>query len=309
MYLTLKVEPATLSGKVTDGGAAAEGAVVTLVSTDGDNVRYTATTDAEGNYSMNVIQNQRNYDVTVVDANGKEDFAEDCKFDGTSNLNLSLADVVVVDNSKGAAHTDVEGAVVKFNFNLPAGKSAIVLPVDLTADEAKALFGADVEINEFEQTTFAGQDLYLIFKAVNAIQAGKPYMISLSSDVASTLRLRAKDVKSALPVVIDERAEVNGTYVAKEKEAGLFTLEDGTFVTDNPNARMASQIAPYSAFVKILDPYFTNIKYSVGIPSGVEVIEADDIDADAEIYNLQGIRVKNPTPGIYIVNGEKVYLK
>lgn len=309
MYLTLKVEPATLSGKVTDGGTAAAGAVVTLVSTDGDNVRYTATTDAEGNYSMNVIQNQRNYDVTVVDANGKEDFAEDCKFDGTSNLNLSLADVVVVDNSKGAAHTDVEGAVVKFNFNLPAGKSAIVLPVDLTADEAKALFGADVEINEFEQTTFAGQDLYLIFKAVNAIQAGKPYMISLSSDVASTLRLRAKDVKSALPVVSDERAEVNGTYVAKEKEAGLFTLEDGTFVTDNPNARMASQIAPYSAFVKILDPYFTNIKYSVGIPSGVEVIEADDIDADAEIYNLQGIRVKNPTPGIYIVNGEKVYLK
>lgn len=309
MYLTLKVEPATLSGKVTDGDAAAAGAVVTLVSTDGDNVRYTATTDAEGNYSMNVIQNQRNYDVTVVDANGKEDFAEDCKFDGTSNLNLSLADVVVVDNSKGAAHTDVEGAVVKFNFNLPAGKSAIVLPVDLTADEAKALFGADVEINEFEQTTFAGQDLYLIFKAENAIKAGKPYMISLSSDVASTLRLRAKDVKSALPVVKDERAEVNGTYVAKEKEAGLFTLEDGTFVTDNPNARMASQIAPYSAFVKILDPYFTNIKYSVGIPSGVEVIEADDIDADAEIYNLQGIRVKNPTPGIYIVNGEKVYLK
>lgn len=309
MYLTLKVEPATLSGKVTDGDAAAAGAVVTLVSTDGDNVRYTATTDAEGNYSMNVIQNQRNYDVTVVDANGKEDFAEDRKFDGTSNLNLSLADVVVVDNSKGAAHTDVKGAVVKFNFNLPAGKSAIVLPVDLTADEAKALFGDDVEINEFEQTTFAGQDLYLIFKAVNAIQAGKPYMISLSSDVASTLRLRAKDVKSALPVVSDERAEVNGTYVAKEKEAGLFTLEDGTFVTDNPNARMASQIAPYSAFVKILDPYFTNIKYSVGIPSGVEVIEADDIDADAEIYNLQGIRVKNPTPGIYIVNGEKVYLK
>lgn len=309
MYLTLKVEPATLSGKVTDGGAAAEGAVVTLISTDGDNVRYTATTDAEGNYSMNVIQNQRNYDVTVVDANGKEDFAEDCKFDGTSNLDLSLADVVVVDNSKGAAHTDVEGAVVKLNFNLPAGKSAIVLPVDLTAEEAKALFGDDVEINEFEQTTFAGQDLYLIFKAVNAIQAGKPYMISLSSDVASTLRLRAKDVKSELPVVKDERAEVNGTYVAKEKEAGLFTLEDGTFVTDNPNARMASQIAPYSAFVKILDPYFTNIKYSVGIPSGVEVIEADDIDADAEIYNLQGIRVKNPTPGIYIVNGEKVYLK
>lgn len=309
MYLTLKVEPTKLSGKVTDGDAAAAGAVVTLVSTDGDNVRYTATTDAEGNYSMNVIQNQRNYDVTVVDANGKEDFAEDCKFDGTSNLDLSLADVVVVDNSKGAAHTDVEGAVVKFNFNLPAGKSAIVLPVDLTAEEAKALFGADVEINEFEQTTFAGQDLYLIFKAVNAIQAGKPYMISLSSDVASTLRLRAKDVKSELPVVKDERAEVNGTYVAKEKEAGLFTLEDGTFVTDNPNARMASQIAPYSAFVKILDPYFTNIKYSVGIPSGVEVIEADDIDADAEIYNLQGIRVKNPTPGIYIVNGEKVYLK
>lgn len=36
------------------------------------------------------------------------------------------------------------------------------------------------------------------------------------------------------------------------------------------------------------------------ITSGIEVIETDAIDTDAEYYNLQGVKVVNLTPGIYI---------
>lgn len=42
--------------------------------------------------------------------------------------------------------------------------------------------------------------------------------------------------------------------------------------------------------------------------SGVENIDVDNIATDAEVYNLQGIRVSNPQRGLYIVNGKKVIL-
>lgn len=44
-----------------------------------------------------------------------------------------------------------------------------------------------------------------------------------------------------------------------------------------------------------------------GVISAVSNIAADDENAPAEYYNLQGVRVNNPAPGIYIVRrGNKV---
>jgi hypothetical protein len=63
--------------------AAVEGATVTLVSADGDNVQYTGTTDEDGAYSINVIQATRNYNVTVV-AEGYEDGTATVEFGGES---------------------------------------------------------------------------------------------------------------------------------------------------------------------------------------------------------------------------------
>lgn len=65
IHLALVAEPTVLTGTVTDGTNAVEGAVVTLVSADGDNVQYTGTTDATGAYSINVIQATRDYNASV----------------------------------------------------------------------------------------------------------------------------------------------------------------------------------------------------------------------------------------------------
>lgn len=313
IHLSLVVEPSTVKGQVTDLGDAVAGAVVTLNSTDGDNVRYTATTDAEGNYSLDVIQNQRSYDVTV-EANGKEDFAEDCVFAGNSTLDFSLADVAVIDNTVDAEHSDLRNAIVKFKLNIGAGMTAVVLPVDLTADEVAALFGDAVEVSAFSSSTVNAGNLHLVFETVGAddngtiIKAGKPYLLDVKS-AASAIRLRGKDVKGDITPDSDSNAEINGTYSAIDKSQGMYLLEEGTFVASDPRARTGAKVAPYSAYVKALDPSITSISYSVGTSTGVEVIEAEDAETETVIYNLQGIRVDNPQPGIYIVNGKKVYIK
>ena len=83
-FFGLEASVATLAGTVKDTqDAAVEGATVTLVSADGDNVQYTGTTDAEGAYTINVIQATRNYNVTVV-AEGYEDGTATVEFGGES---------------------------------------------------------------------------------------------------------------------------------------------------------------------------------------------------------------------------------
>ena len=64
LYVTLSAEPATLSGAVkTSAREAIEGATVTLKAANG--AEYTGTTDAEGAYSINVIQAGLDFTATI----------------------------------------------------------------------------------------------------------------------------------------------------------------------------------------------------------------------------------------------------
>lgn len=54
--------------------------------------------------------------------------------------------------------------------------------------------------------------------------------------------------------------------------------------------------------------YFNNIHIEALVLSGIDDIEADE-DAETEYYNLQGIRVTNPTHGIYIMRRGSVVSK
>ena len=83
-YFTLAAEPAVFSGKVVNGqNVGLSGATVTLVSNDGDNVQYTGTSDAEGNFTINVIQANRTY-VATASYEGYEDVVETIVFGGES---------------------------------------------------------------------------------------------------------------------------------------------------------------------------------------------------------------------------------
>lgn len=84
IHFTLEATTTTISGTVKNTeGAAVVGATVTLVSTDGDNIQYTGTTDAEGAYSINVIQNSRDY-TAIATAPGHTTVTKTIIFGGES---------------------------------------------------------------------------------------------------------------------------------------------------------------------------------------------------------------------------------
>lgn len=66
--------------------------------------------------------------------------------------------------------------------------------------------------------------------------------------------------------------------------------------------------------VTVTDSKFTMPETAVTVTvvftttDGIEAVVADDAD-NAEIFNLQGVRVNKAQKGIYIVNGKKVLVK
>lgn len=81
----------------------------------------------------------------------------------------------------------------------------------------------------------------------------------------------------ASPIVV----KVNGTQAVAD-ENGLYTVE----ITED-----------------------TEIAVSANNQSGIDNITIDADAVNNEIYNLQGIRVNNPSAGIYIINGKKTLVK
>lgn len=67
---------------------------------------------------------------------------------------------------------------------------------------------------------------------------------------------------------------------------------------------------PYSAYAVVTNPDINGISFTVddNFESSVDTIEADSLNGDEVIFNLQGIRVYNPGNGIYIVNGKRVMI-
>ncbi len=83
-FFTLIEEPATLSGTITkNDGSGLEGATITLKAENG--VQYAGTTAADGTYSVNVIQSNLEYDVTIA-AEGYKSLVPHITFNGESKI-------------------------------------------------------------------------------------------------------------------------------------------------------------------------------------------------------------------------------
>ncbi|MDE6270270.1 MAG: hypothetical protein K2M12_05375 [Muribaculaceae bacterium] len=105
------------------------------------------------------------------------------------------------------------------------------------------------------------------------------------------------------PYYDEETGEVYGEQLFEGEE---YTIADGvtTFLQDFTNIMCVMQ---NPAFPKLLlYTFFMDVRVA-----SINEIESE-ADADgrpAVIYDLQGRRVANPTPGLYIVNGRKVVLR
>lgn len=176
-----------------------------------------------------------------------------------------------------------------------------VSPVHLSQDDASLKF-------------YTGKivDNYLVLtKHDGNIPANTPFLIEYQDgaayengavylDIADNADALGSEVHNSLAGSIETLATPSGPIYTlqpvteNESTELMFCRYNGTTVKGG-KAYLSSESA-----VK-------GIRFNTGESTGIEAIATEK--ASKEIFDLSGRRVKNPTSGLYIINGQKVYVK
>lgn len=133
-------------------------------------------------------------------------------------------------------------------------------------------------------------------------------------DFAKCMKVKVSvDVKTesdseSFEIFLGQERTVEGMTIPVLSKTG-FTSRNWTTLTAEVNtpygvARAANRL--FALGIHATSPrnhynmYFKNFRIEALVLSGIDDVEADE-DAEAEYYNLQGIRIANPTHGIYIM--------
>lgn len=322
MYLSLAVEPRTLSGVVTGpDGSAVEGAVVNLTSNDGDDVQYEATSGADGTYSVNVVQSGRIYDAQVT-AEGMEAGEEGLDFvEASLEKNFQLSHVFVI-SEEGANLFDATNAVVYLKPMLKDGLNAVALPFSLTKDEVYSIFGANADVYTFQGVKAASGVVQAYFPSVMhadttvpevapeaqaeaevAMEAGVPYLVYIDEEMQPQ-KFNA-DVKAEMKKTVTENMDFVATAAEVEPADNQLVLDGTQFA----KAAEGVKVLPFQAYLHAKNSDIAGAAVNLhSMPDAVEGIVIDR-EGDDVIYDLNGFRVKNPDKGIYIINGKAVMVK
>ena len=307
IILGMEAEPVKLSGTVTYKTIAVEGATVEAKS---DNVIYTATTDAEGKYTMDIIQSSLEYEVTVT-ADGYDPFVSKA---------MTIAENTVLD------HDFFNGAIVKIN---PAigyatfydSKHAVKIPEGAEAYLFTQFYGmTEPDIVEYSMFAEAMGEYY-----DGVIPAGEP--IVLKSDKNIELEYAAKPA-------FGNYAETGANFLSGTDEAAMTTAPENLDVSDDEcyfyaltlNKKkdpksvgfywMNATGAPFmngahKAYLAIeKDRFATEAKSAFPFIKDATAIKNVNVNRnDSQMYNLAGQRVNDNAKGIVIKNGKKFMVK
>lgn len=310
LHISLEATAATISGTVKNSeGAAIEGATVTLVSTDGDNVQYEGTTDAEGAYSFNVIQSGRTYNATVVAEEYKTATAEISFAEGSVTKDFVLADL----NPLGDANLDGEvttsDAVAAVAFALekevPSEKALKVADVNksgaITVSDAVGI--VNIALNNETPATARGEMEAVNFLTQNGTSlnlTNSTEFVGFQMDVTLTdgamlngvsLTDRAANLQVVYNRIADNTYRIiafsTGNAAIEGNEGAIFSLD----ITGNDNIAISN--------IEFADAAANAYALSLAETTGINSIYAGA--ANAESYTIGGVKNDKVRKGMNIV--------
>ena len=265
-----QTEPSVMSGKVTWKNKAVAGATITLTSGD---VIYTGASDDEGAYSINVIQNDKKYHLTVA-APGYIDYAEkDVDLSQSINKDIAL-EVEPVALTVGEDGNALFSATRAIDFSLtPEVEAYVVTAVNGNYTELAPVTAVPAGTGVLVKANAGNYSL-------NAVPEAEAVAKNLLVATAEEYTVAASDVKKVWTLGTDTK-----------KNVPCFVSVEGTVVPAGSAYLAAEAEVPYIYLDKA---------------SGISGINATaGLDTKAPMYNLAGQKVNASYKGIIIQNGKK----
>ena len=175
-----------------------------------------------------------------------------------------------------------------------------VSPVPLCQDDATLKFYTGEIVGNYLVLTKHEGDIPANTPFLIEYQDGAPYANDcVNLDIAASADELGRGVKNNLAGSIETLAKPAGKIYTLQR-----ATEDATELTfcifNGTNVAGGKAYLPSESLVK-------GIRYNTGETTGIEGVATEK--ANKEIFDLSGRRVQNPTSGLYIINGQKVYVK
>lgn len=217
----------------------------------------------------------------------------------------------------GDAITDAMNKVV----NVKLGRTykgegfwnTLCVPFDVSEQQLKEVFGADVEVCTYDYTDVDKNTMY--FKPVIEIEAGKPYLVKPAFEVVNPVFENVKITSNAPVDNIGEKGfYMKGVYKPTELKTdgtNLFIGNASTFKRPYQDGNIIKAMRVY--FVVPASYINKNMAYGVGNKeTSLDAIEYINMYDDA-VFSIDGCAISTNTnnlpSGLYIKNGKKVLIK
>lgn len=234
---------------------------------------------------------------------------------------------------------NLTNAIMVFHRTFTTGKwNSLILPVDMTADQVKAAFGAEAKIARFNRL----EDKWIYFdtQAENNLLKNVPYIIKPTKEPTA--------VNRTYNVGGENTKHINGlvytvTGIAYDDQTATLKHEDTEYTNgmthygsyENPTVVPADSyilhrsgkmvhtavehknIKSYRTWLRETTPSGETLQMRVeqndGPSTGIKVIEETAKNVNA-VYNVNGMRMNssntdNLPKGVYIINNKKVVIK
>ncbi|MBS7408696.1 MAG: hypothetical protein KIG47_06275, partial [Prevotellamassilia sp.] len=175
-----------------------------------------------------------------------------------------------------------------------------VSPVPLSQADATLKFYTGEIVGDFLVLTKHDGNIPANTPFLIEYQDGAPYANDcVNLNIAASADELGRGVKNNLAGSIETLAKPAGKIYTLQR-----ATEDATELTfcifNGTNVAGGKAYLPSESLVK-------GIRYNTGETTGIEGVATEK--ANKEIFDLSGRRVQNPTSGLYIINGQKVYVK
>ena len=230
---------------------------------------------------------------------------------------VSEAGIVLTDTDTEAPAPGTY-ATVTYERKLYSGLNTLCLPFETNREEINATY-----VLAYTGTTEEDGVFTLNFQEVSDLEANVPYAVIIEGDDISLPVFENKTVVESNDLTVsDENFSFVGTYTDFGKNNEI--VQAGDYIAGAAKFKKASggnRVAAYRAYFKNNGNASAKLVFNFGginidgdlvsedggFTDGINQVAVDS--ATGHVYNLQGIRVKNATKGVYIQNGKKVVIK
>lgn len=234
------------------------------------------------------------------------------RYSGEGNIyNIKLlampGDVSIDENTAYTPESQI--ANVTLTRTITANKwNTITLPFALTDAETKTAFGSDTQIAAYSENSANANNATVNFNttADATIAANTPVLLKTST-AGSSYTFSNRLIETETAKVEGTNFDFIGIYSPGNITAGDYFISDNKLweASDNTNTIKGTRatIKPHVAEARIAHFFISDEQVT-----SVNGISTDNTENN-KLYNLNGQRVKQPSKGLYIMNGQKIIIK